>query len=264
MPDQHTRCPACGAIGAPSNYCTTCGSLLGARPCQACGATLAPGARFCGLCGASATDGSPRSETPKATLPWTVAAVGVVALAAILIVLMRRDQASIAAAAQSTTAAPAAGAEAPPDISSVSPRERFDRLYNRIMRAAESGDEATVTRFTPMALMAYAQLSDLDADARYHAALLMVHTGDAEGARALADTILTQNPGHLFGYLILGTVARWQKDEGALANSYAAFLSHYEAEMKAGRREYGEHNRAIEEFRQAALKKKPADAASLQ
>jgi len=264
MPDQHTRCPACRAIGAPSNYCTTCGSPLRARPCRECGASVPAGARFCGLCGASATDGSPRSETPKATLPWTVAAVGAVALAAILIVLMRRDQASTAAAAQSTAAEPAAVAEAPPDISSMSPRERFDRLYNRIMRAAESGDEATVTRFTPMALMAYAQLPDIDADARYHAALLKVHTGDADGARALADTILTKNPSHLFGYLIRGTVARWQKDEGALASSYTAFLSHYDAEIKAGRSEYGEHSRAIEEFRQAALKKKPANAASVQ
>jgi len=262
MPDQHTRCPACGASGAPSNYCTTCGSLLGVRPCQACCATLAPGARFCGLCGAPATDGSPRSATPKAKLPWTVAAVGAVALAVILVVLMRRDQASITAAAQGTPAA--AGAEAPPDISSMSPRERFDRLYNRIMEAAESGDEATVTRFTPMALMAYSQLPDLDADARYHAALLKVHTGDAEGARALADTILTRNSGHLFGYLIRGTVARWQKDEAALASSYTAFLSHYDAEMKAGRSEYGEHSRALEEFRQAALQRRPAGAAGEQ
>jgi hypothetical protein len=146
----------------------------------------------------------------------------------------------------------------------MSPRERFDRLYNRIMRAAESGDEATVTRFTPMALMAYAQLPDLDADARYHAALLKVHTGDVDGARALADTILGQNPGHLFGYLIRGTVARWQKNDAALASAYAAFLSHYDTEMKAGRGEYREHSRALEEFRQAAQQKKPVNGTGTQ
>jgi len=262
MPDQHAGGLAGGAGAASSNYCTTCGSPLGARPCRECGASVAVGARFCGQCGASATDASPHPATPKATLPWMVAGGGALALAVILVLLVRRDKASIAAAAQSTPAEVAAGAEAPPDISSMSPRERFDRLYNRIMRAAESGDEATVTRFTPMALMAYAQLPDIDADARYHAALLKVHTGDAEGAGALADTILTQNPGHLFGYLIRGTVARWQKDQAALAGSYAAFLSHYDAEMKAGRGEYAKHSRAIEEFRQAALKKKPATAGS--
>jgi phosphate/sulfate permease len=264
MADQSQRCPQCGASSATSNYCTTCGSPLGARPCRACGAIVAAGARFCGQCGASASDASSRSQTPKATLPWIVAAVGGVAIAAILIMLVRRDQASIAAAAQSSAGEPVASAEAPPDISSMSPRERFDRLYNRIMRAAESGDEATVTRFTPMALMAYAQLPDIDADARYHAALLKVHTGDADGARALADTILAQNPAHLFGFLIRGTVARWQKDQASLATTYAAFLSHYDAEMKADRPEYSEHSRALEEFRQAAQGKKPVSGTESQ
>ena len=59
-----------------------------------------------------------------------------------------------------------------------------------------------------MALMAYAQLDSVDADARYHAALLQVHTGEVDASRALADTILAQNPGHLFGYVIRGTVSK--------------------------------------------------------
>jgi hypothetical protein len=143
--------------------------------------------------------------------------------------------------------------EAPPDLSTMSPRERFNRLYNRIMRGAESGDQATVTRFTPMALMAYAQLDTIDADARFHAALLQVHTGNADAARALGDTVLRQDPGHLFGYVILGTVARWKKDDPALRRAYAGFLQHYDAEMKASRAEYAEHTRSLEDFRRAAL-----------
>jgi hypothetical protein len=134
----------------------------------------------------------------------------------------------------------------------MSPRERFNRLYNRIMRGAESGDEATVSRFTPMALMAYAQLDTIDADARFHAALLRVHTGDAAAARALGDTVLQQTPGHLFGYGILGTVARWQKNEPARRTAYAGFLQHYDAEMKLGREEYAEHSTSLNDFRQAA------------
>lgn len=147
----------------------------------------------------------------------------------------------------------AAGGESPPDLSTMSPRERFNRLYNRIMRGAESGDEATVSRFTPMALMAYAQLDTIDADARFHAALLRVHTGDAAAARALGDTVLQQTPGHLFGYVILGTVARWQKDDAALRKAYAGFLQHYDGEMKAGRDEYSEHATSLNDFRKAAL-----------
>jgi hypothetical protein len=152
--------------------------------------------------------------------------------------------------------------ESPPDLSTMSPRERFNRLYNRIMRGAEAGDEATVTRFTPMAMMAYAQLDTVDADARFHAALLQVHTGNADGAKALGDTVLSQTPGHLFGYVILGTVARWKKDEPALRRAYAGFLQHYEAEMKAGRAEYEEHTRSLEDFRKAALAAKETPAGS--
>jgi hypothetical protein len=150
--------------------------------------------------------------------------------------------------------------ENPPDLSSMSPRERFNRLYNRIMRGAEAGDQATVARFTPMALLAYAQLDTLDADARFHAALLRVHTGDTAAARALGDSVLIQSPGHLFGYVILGTAARWGKDEPALRRAYAGFLKHYDAEMKAGRAEYTEHAKSLSDFRRSALdtKGKPA------
>lgn len=83
------------------------------------------------------------------------------------------------------------------------------------VRAAERGAKATVSRFGPMALMAYAQLDWVNADARYHAALLQVHTGDMTGPAALADTILKEHPGHLFGYLIRGTANRWRNDEPA-------------------------------------------------
>jgi hypothetical protein len=143
-------------------------------------------------------------------------------------------------------------AEAAPDISAMSPRERFNRLYNRVMQAAQSGDEATVTRFTPMALGAYAQLDTVDADARYHAALIKVHTGDVDASGALGDSILTQTPGHLFGYIIQGTVARFRKDRNALDRAYGGFLRHYDTEMKAGRPEYQDHRTSIDDFRKAA------------
>jgi hypothetical protein len=182
---------------------------------------------------------------------------GAAVLGIVLVTLVRKERAQAPPSSPAAALAAEPPTGAPPDIGAMSPRERFDRLYNRIMTAAESGDEATVTRFTPMALMAYAQLPDLDADARYHAALLKVHTGDAAGALALADTILAGNPGHLFGYVVRATVARWQKDDKALSAAYAGFLGHYDAEMKAGRTEYAEHTRALDEFRKAAQEAKP-------
>ena len=157
----------------------------------------------------------------------------------------------VAAAAPFASGA-AGGGGAPPDISNMTPRERFDRLFTRVMRAAESGDQATVTSFAPMAISAYHMLDSLDADARYHAALIDLHTGDVTGAGALADSILKAEPGHLFGYVVRGTIARFQKDDRALRQTYTDFLAHYDAEKAKKRPEYEEHPRALEEFLTAA------------
>jgi hypothetical protein len=188
--------------------------------------------------------------------------VSFAALLNVLLIMVSRTSPAPLSAAPAEAAPPReAGDEGtPPDISNMSPRERFDRLYNRVMRAAQAGDEGTVSRFTPMAIMAYGQLDTLDADARYHAALLEVHSGDVAGPTALADTILAQHPGHLFGYIIRGTVARWRKDDRALGRAYAGFLEHYDAEMKAARPEYADHKVSVDEFHQQALKARSSPA----
>jgi hypothetical protein len=145
---------------------------------------------------------------------------------------------------------PAGGA--PPDISQMSPRERFDRLFNRVMQAADRGDTAQVVRFTPMALGAYGQLDSTDADARYHAAVLRTQVGDMAGALALADTILARDPGHLFGYIIRGTVAALQNDTTRQRQAERDFRAHFAAESAAGRQEYQEHQPVIDEFKREA------------
>ena len=185
--------------------------------------------------------------------PWLIAGVALGAVLAVLLVMLARNSKNPVAQPELAAAEQPQASEAPPDISNMSPRERFNRLYNRVMSAAQSGDEATVTRFTPMALMAYAQLDTIDADARYHVALLKVHTGDVDASRALADTILAQHPDHLFGYIIRGTVARFRKDQPELKRAYAGFLKRYNAEIKAARPEYAEHRTSLDDFRKAAL-----------
>jgi hypothetical protein len=202
---------------------------------------------------------------------WIVAgALCLVLLAAIVFRVIREapppatpQMANAGALSAREGAEPAAGDEAgapsgtPPDISQMTPRERFDRLFNRIMQASESGDTAQVLRFTPMALGAYAQLDSIDADARYHAAVLRMQVGDFAGARALADTILARTPGHLFGYLVRGTAASLQGDSAGLRRAERDFQAHYDTEMRAGRPEYREHQPALDDFRQQAQKAKP-------
>ena len=243
-------CPACGNPGA-GRFCSNCGTLREGAGCPGCGAPVSSGARFCSSCGL--TVGAGASTVSRDRTPWLVAALAMAGLLAVLLIMLVRKSASPAAPVEVAGGSLGASVEAPPDISNMSPRERFNRLYNRVMSAAQSGDEGTVTRFTPMALMAYAQLDTIDADARYHVALLKVHTGDVNASRALADTILAQTPGHLFGYIIRGTVARFQKDQAELKRGYAGFLKRYDAEMKAARPEYAEHRTSLDDFRKAAL-----------
>ncbi|HEU4955783.1 MAG TPA: zinc ribbon domain-containing protein, partial [Gemmatimonadales bacterium] len=170
-------CPACGAA-ASGRFCSACGASLSPRGCRHCGVTLSPQARFCHRCG------EPVESAPPAARPavadrraWVVAA----ALCAVLIggIVWRvvRDQPAPAIPQMANPGAGGAGTSdvpsgAAPDISKMSPRERFDRLFNRIMEAAQRGDSAQVLRFTPMALGAYTQLDTVDTDARYHAAVL--------------------------------------------------------------------------------------------
>jgi hypothetical protein len=244
-------CASCGAAGS-GRFCSSCGAPRGGTACAGCGSALPADSRFCPSCGRSS--GVPGTAPSTDRTPWIIAGAALAGLLGVLLVMLSRSSppAVLADAPPGAAAVADGGGESPPDISNMSPRERFDRLYNRVMRSAQSGDEAAVTRFTPMALMAYAQLDTLDADARYHAALLQVHTGDVAGPVALADTILKQVPGHLFGYMIRGTVARWRKDDQALARAYAGFLDHYDAEQKAGRVEYQEHKASVDEFHRAA------------
>lgn len=245
-----TPCPSCGTPGAEA-FCSNCGTPRAGAPCRACGAALSPRARFCSACG-QAVGLSARAPS-RDLVPWLIAGAALAGMLAAILFGLTRQQPRIAAAEPEAAADGTPPADVPPDISNMSPRERFNRLYNRVMQAAQSGDEATVGRFTPMALMAYAQLDTIDGDARYHAALLRVHTGDIEAAQALADTILIDTPGHLFGYIVQGTVARFRKDDKALARAYRDFLKHYDPEMKVGRPEYPEHQRSLDDFRKAAL-----------
>ena len=145
-----------------------------------------------------------------------------------------------------------------PDISAMTPRERFDRLYQRVITAAERGDQTTVQQFTPMAVAAFGQLGRVDADARYHLAMLLLHVGDPAGAKAQADSILAANPDHLFGFVIQGAVARWDRNDGARDRSYRNFLARYDRELATRKPEYQEHEAMLAEVKRAASAVLPA------
>jgi hypothetical protein len=252
MADVTTKpCPGCGSP-ASGNFCSLCGASLAHRTCAHCRAELSPQARFCHRCGqpvgASAGTGSSASDRRA----WTVAGVLCVLLVA-GIAYQVSSSAPEPAAPNMANAGSSTGISGPaPDISAMTPRERFDRLFNRIMQAAERSDSAEIERFTPMALGAYHQLESPDADARYHAAVLHLQVGSLAAARALADTILDESPDHLFGYVIRGEVAELQNDARLRAGAERDFLEHYDSAMRSNRVEYLEHKPVLDEFRAEA------------
>jgi hypothetical protein len=260
------KCGACGAA-APltAKFCGSCGASLGGRRCGHCGAELSNRARFCHRCGRAVVPGAvaagPGRERPARSeqTAWIVAAAVVALLVGVIVWRVERGTPApvipeMANPGAGGASPPASGAPAgaAPDISQMSPRERFDRLFNRVMAAADRGDSATVTAFTPMALGAYGQLDSVDPDARYHAALLLLQVGGVPGALALADSIEAAQPGHLFGYLIRGAAADLAQNDTMRRQTYRDFVTHYPAEKRANRPEYREHQPAIEEFRKRA------------
>lgn len=216
--------------------------------CTACGARIT--ARFCGECGAPASGARVSPRRPDAL--WAAGGFGILSLLVLVVMLLRQSAAPAPAGA---VGGDGSAVGAPPDISGLSPRQRFDTLYNVIMRASENGDAARATRFMPMALTAYSQLDEVDADARYHAAVLRLHVeGDPKAALLLADTIQAGAPRHLFAFMIRGSAGQLAGDERMVGKAAKDFLSAWDVEMASAKPEYRDHQIMLDQFRERALK----------
>ena len=242
-----TTCSACGAE-ASGKFCANCGAPLQGAACVACRALLTPGAKFCHRCGTAV--GAPRAERPSGfgnALPWSVAGIALLALIALAAgQRFARAKESAPADGSELAGAPAPPSGRAPDISSLTPEERAERLYDRIMGAAERGRVDSVRFFLPMAMQAYAALGDLTLDQRYDVGRLAEVAGDATTASAQADTILRKEPRHLLGLLLAARAARLRGDERA-ARDYLARLARAEpAERRRQLPEYLLHQNDID------------------
>jgi len=218
--------------------------------CTACGAKVTD--RYCGQCGHPVSGAVARAPRPLAL--WG-AIGGAILLVVLLVVMMARQPQGQAQGPQETeVASSGAGVASPPDISGMSPRQQFDTLFNVVMRASENGDTARAARFAPMAFMAYGQLPEVDADARYHAAVLRLHVdGDRKPALLLADTIQQTAPRHLFAYMIRGSAGQLAGDESMVRKALRDFLSAWDLEIASGKPEYQDHRIMLDQFRKRAL-----------
>ena len=214
--------------------------------CHACGAPLSANAHFCHKCGAKT--GAASAAGWRTGLPWAIAGVSLGALLTIVVVRVSGGS----GASDPGPAGPSGMGGRASDISQMSPEERADRLFNRVMRYSESGQTDSARFFLPMAIQAYGMLPSFSTDARFHLGLLHLAGGDLASALAEADTIVKGTPNHLFG-LILQARAYLQRGDSAAARwAYAAFLRNETAERARQRPEYTEHATTLDLFREEA------------
>jgi hypothetical protein len=144
--------------------------------------------------------------------------------------------------------APAGGA-AGVDLSSMTPREAADRLFNRVMTAVSANDNTEVVGFLPMAIRALELAEPLDIDGKFHLVLLRL-TGQFN-AEALegAEEILTQQPKHLLGLAMAGDASLALGDSASARAYYGRWLEAYETEAAKDLLEYRDHSPMFPEMR---------------
>lgn len=176
-----------------------------------------------------------------------MAASALVALIVVVAAVLRTPP-SERSSSSSPPFAGGASPGAPPDITSMSPREAADRLFNRVASASENGDTAEAVRFAPMALQAYGMIGPLDPDARLHVGMIHLAVGNAEGALAQSDSLNDEYPGHLFAAILAARAHERTGQADALRAARRSFLENEERERAVGRPEYDEHKTLVDGF----------------
>src|SRR3990170_2338870 len=241
-------CPSCGAA-ATGRFCASCGSPLAGATCASCSAELSPGAKFCHRCGAPAGAVALARAAPANPLPWIVAALAFLALFAMAAGrgFSARPGSSLDG---SQNALPPAGLDDPgmvpqgpraPDISNLSPQERADRLYNRVMLLASQGKTNSVQFFAPMAITSYQMLSPLNIDQRYDMGRIGEVAGALPLAQAQADSILSEDGNHLLGLILQLRLAALARDTTRLRGYERKLLAVERTELARNRDEYTRH-----------------------
>ncbi|MHB1312667.1 MAG: double zinc ribbon domain-containing protein [Gemmatimonadaceae bacterium] len=260
-----TVCPRCGEA-ASGKFCSSCGSSLAGAACPHCGGALTPGAQFCNHCGTSMSGGqaAPAPAGGGSRLPWILAGVALVAV--MVLVLMQTASTSGAVAGGDGTApvapfagsAPAGGGmPSAADIASMSPEEKADRLFNRIMMYASEGKRDSAAIFAPMAFQSYEMIGTLGAHQHFDLGLIAIAVGDATRARSEADAILKKNPTDLLGLTLAIRSAELARNDAARAGFEKRLISAEPTERKNTRQDYVDHGNDIDAALKDARSRKP-------
>lgn len=210
--------------------------------CSECEAPLVTDALFCHSCG-SPLPGTPPATTSGTNVPallrWGVPTLAVIALIVVTAIRYGTDQPGDGAA--STVPLGVSSGQAP-DISSMSPEERADRLFNRVMRLSSEGKADSAAFFGTMAFGALEALTPLNLHRRYDMGLVALVTGDVARAKAQGDAILAERRTHLLGLSLAARVAEARGDAAGAKAFRRRLLAAESAERKAALPEYTDHD----------------------
>jgi tetratricopeptide (TPR) repeat protein len=216
---------------------------------------VAPGERFCRSCGAGVGASAARGPENKRP-PWWIAVAAAVVVLLILLIPERAERAGPLSARQPLTEQGPPGGMGGPDGMgggfTGDIRQDADRLFHRVMVAAEAGDMDEANQFMPMALQAYEMVPELDHDGLFHLAILYETAGEYEMARARAGDILRNAPDHILALGVTGTALVSAGDSAAAREYFQRLLDGFDQESQRLRPEYGHHQAMVDEYRRIA------------
>ena len=134
-----------------------------------------------------------------------------------------------------------------PDISSMSPEERANRLYDRIMQLDGEGKTDSVQFIAlNMFIPQLRSMEPLDLHLRFDLGRVGVAAQTADVATAQADTILRANPNHLLGLSLAILAAQFRGDDPAARAFERRLLAAEQAERAKNLPEYVLHKADID------------------
>ena len=203
------------------------------------------------------------AATSNNRVPWIVTGVALVAVIALVLFQASRSATDSGPADTGQAAGPVGalqGGGAMPsaaDIAAMSPQEKADRLFNRIMSYASEGKRDSAAIFVPMALQSYDMMAPLDVHQRYDVGLVAMVGGDLGRAKIEADTILKKNPKDLLGLTLAMRVAEASQNSAAAGDYAKRLVAAEPTERKTTREEYTAHGNDIDAALKDARARKP-------
>ena len=182
-------------------------------------------------------------------LAWWMA--GALLLGLVLVIAYPVYSRGGASAPPPVATGPAAG-PTPPDLSSMTPREAADRLFNRVMTAVSADDSTEASTFLPMAIAAFGLAEPLDTDGKFHLVLLQLTGQFNVEALEGAQEILSEQPNHLLALAMAGDASLSLGDSASARGYYGRWLDAFETETAKDLLEYRDHAPMFPEMRAKA------------